>query len=111
MNQLSKKIRIIARQLFFVGVICILLYAVAYATQEPLSHWQFKREEGVFSPITLPHSTNSNETDEYYKGTTYYKTNIASVLDATTYIVSFEGASQTAMVNLNGKLAGKSNCG
>ena len=54
MNQLSKKIRIIARQLFFVGVICILLYAVAYATQEPLSHWQFKREEEVFSPITLP---------------------------------------------------------
>ena len=103
--------RSIIWRLGWVGLACMLFWNVAYATQVPLSQWEYKREDGIFTTITLPHSTNAQDAGDYYQGKTYYKANVISVPNAKTYIASFEGAGQTATVYLNGHVAGSSCCG
>lgn len=71
-----------------------------------LSAWEFSRDSASWENVTIPHSTNAidGHSESYYRGKTYYKTNVeVSDLSKPTYLL-FEGAAQKSSVYLNGNL-------
>jgi beta-galactosidase len=106
-----------------VFIICLTAHAQERIKQSINTQWNFYKGEIpnfptknadnlVWEKVNLPHTWNAKDVEDdepgYYRGTGWYKKNIAipaSWKDKEVYIF-FEGAAQTAEVFLNGKSVG-----
>ena len=106
--------------LFKTGIIICLLHLLFStpanalnrgAEEKELQNWLFSKDCKTWEEITIPHSCNAvdGHSASYYRGLTYYKTNIffnKKELSKPHYLL-FEGAAQAADIYVNGYLLTK----